>query len=123
MLLNQSLHDKSIPHLGSEYFAAVPMQDFVQTEVAHHGGDDRPVPETASTTAHASEVGQQQSAGTPRGIRCEERHMSLASYALEVLTRHVQSKTMSQVLGGPRLRKGKALSNDDVLELLASGRR
>jgi hypothetical protein len=55
--------------------------------------------------------------------RAEERHMSLASYALDVLTRHVQTKTMSQVLGGPRLRKGKALSNDNILELLASGRR
>jgi hypothetical protein len=55
--------------------------------------------------------------------RAEERHMSLASYALEVLTRHAQSKTMSEVLAGPRLRKGSALKNDDILELLASGRR
>jgi hypothetical protein len=55
--------------------------------------------------------------------RAEERHMSLASYALEVLTRHAQSKTMSEALAGPRLRTGKALGNDDILELLASGRR
>src|ERR1700682_4743405 len=39
MLLNQSLHDKSISDLGPEYLAAVAMQDLVQTEVAHHGGD------------------------------------------------------------------------------------
>ncbi len=49
--------------------------------------------------------------------------MSLASYALEVLTRHAQTKTMSEVLAGPRLRKGKPLRNNDILELLASGRR
>ncbi|HAC46642.1 MAG TPA: hypothetical protein DCF65_11325 [Chloroflexi bacterium] len=55
--------------------------------------------------------------------RAEERHMSLASYALEVLTRHAQSKTMGEVLAGPRLRKGSALKNDDILELLASERR
>jgi len=55
--------------------------------------------------------------------RAEERHMSLASYALEVLTRHAQTKTMSEVLAGPRLRKGKPLRNNDILELLASGRR
>lgn len=55
--------------------------------------------------------------------RAEERHMSLAAYALEVLTRHAQSKTMSDVLAGPRMRKGRALKDDDILELLASGRR
>lgn len=55
--------------------------------------------------------------------RAEERHMSLASYALEVLTRHAQSKTMGEVLSGPRLRKGRALKEEDILELLASGRR
>ena len=55
--------------------------------------------------------------------RAEERNMSLASYALEVLTRHAQSKTMSEVLAGPRLRKGRALRDEDILELLASGRR
>jgi hypothetical protein len=55
--------------------------------------------------------------------RADERHMSLASYALDVLTRHAQSKTMSEVLAGPRLRKGRALKNDDIVELLASGRR
>ena len=55
--------------------------------------------------------------------RAKERHMSLASYALEVLTRDAQSKTMSEVLSGPRLRTGSALRNDDILELLASGRR
>ena len=55
--------------------------------------------------------------------RAAERHMSLAAYALEVLTRHAQSKTMSEVLAGPRLRKGRALKDDDILELLASGRR
>ena len=55
--------------------------------------------------------------------RAEERQMSLASYALEVLTRHAQSKTMSEVLAGPRLRKGRPLKDKDILELLASGRR
>jgi hypothetical protein len=55
--------------------------------------------------------------------RADERHMSLASYALDVLTRHAQSKTMSEVLAGPRLRKGRALKNYDIVELLASGRR
>jgi len=54
--------------------------------------------------------------------RAEERNMSLASYALEVLTRHAQSKTMSEVLAGPRLRKGRSLKDEDILELLASGR-
>jgi plasmid stability protein len=56
-------------------------------------------------------------------MRAEHRHMSLASYALEVLAHHAQSKTMSEVLAGPRLRKGKALKNDEILELLAGGRR
>jgi hypothetical protein len=55
--------------------------------------------------------------------RADQRHMSLASYALEVLTRHTQSKTMGEVLAGPRLRKGRALENEDIVALLASGRR
>lgn len=55
--------------------------------------------------------------------RAENRHMSLASYALEVLTHHAQTKTMREVLAGPRLRKGKRLKNDDIVELLAAGRR
>jgi len=55
--------------------------------------------------------------------RAEEHHMSLASYALEVLTRHAQTKTMGEVLSGPRLRSGKRLRNEDILELLAAGRR
>ncbi len=55
--------------------------------------------------------------------RAEGRNMSLAAYALEVLTRHTQSKTMEELLARPRLRRGKPLRNDDILELLASGRR
>jgi hypothetical protein len=43
--------------------------------------------------------------------------------ALEVLTSHAPSKTMSEVLAGPRLRKGRALKTEDILEALASGRR
>jgi antitoxin FitA len=55
--------------------------------------------------------------------RAEGRNMSLAAYALEVLTRHAQSKTMEELLARPRLRRGKPLRNDDILGLLASGRR
>lgn len=55
--------------------------------------------------------------------RAEGRNMSLAAYALEVLTRHAESKTMDELLSRPRLRKGKRLRNEDILELLASGRR
>ncbi|GAC1649711.1 MAG: hypothetical protein NVS9B11_22850 [Candidatus Dormibacteraceae bacterium] len=55
--------------------------------------------------------------------RAEERHMSLSASALEVLTRHVQSKTMSEVLVGSRLRKGRALKGGYIVKLLASGRR
>jgi hypothetical protein len=54
--------------------------------------------------------------------RAEARHMSLAAYALEVLTVHANSKIMSEVLAGPRLRKGSALTNAKILELLATGR-
>jgi hypothetical protein len=54
--------------------------------------------------------------------RAEARHMSLAAYALEVLTVHPNSKTMSEALAGPRLRKGSAPANAKILELLATGR-
>lgn len=55
--------------------------------------------------------------------RAEERRMSLASYALEVLTRHAEGKTMTEVLSGPRLRNGGPVASKVILELLASGRR
>lgn len=55
--------------------------------------------------------------------RAAEHHMSLASYALQVLTRHTETRTMSEVLSGPRLRSGSPLRNEDILELLAAGRR
>ena len=49
--------------------------------------------------------------------------MSLAAYVLEVLTQHVATKTMNQVLAGPRLRHGKPVTNREILELISSGRR
>ncbi len=49
--------------------------------------------------------------------------MSLAAYVLEVLTQHVQTKTMAETLAGPRLREGKPLNNEEILELIARGRR
>ena len=49
--------------------------------------------------------------------------MSLAAYALEVLTEHVATKSMNQALTGPRLRRGKRLANREILELISSGRR
>ena len=55
--------------------------------------------------------------------RADEVHMSLAAYALEVLTEHVATKSMNQVLTGPRLRHGKPLANREILELISSGRR
>lgn len=55
--------------------------------------------------------------------RAEGRNMSLAAYALEVLTRHAESKTMDELFARPRLRKGKPLRTDDILALIASGRR
>lgn len=55
--------------------------------------------------------------------RARERHLSLASYALEVLTQHAQMKTMNEVLVGPRLRGGKPLSNEEIIELVDHGRR
>ena len=55
--------------------------------------------------------------------RADEAHMSLASYVLEVLTQHVATKSMSQVLAGPRLRQGKPLEDREILDLIARGRR
>ena len=55
--------------------------------------------------------------------RADERHVSLAAYALEVLTQHALMKTMNEVLGGPRLRDGEPLSNDEILDLISHGRR
>lgn len=55
--------------------------------------------------------------------RAATRHQSLSAYALEVLTRHASTKTMDEVLTGPRLNRGKAVSNEEILELLAAGRR
>jgi plasmid stability protein len=55
--------------------------------------------------------------------RAEHRHMSLAAYVLDVLTQHVMTKTMAELLAAPRLRRGRALSNDEIIELTRSGRR
>ena len=55
--------------------------------------------------------------------RADEVHMSLAAYALEVLTEHVATKSMHQALTGPRLRHGRPLANREILELISSGRR
>jgi plasmid stability protein len=54
--------------------------------------------------------------------RADEVHMSLASYVLEVLTQHVATKSMNEVLGGPRLRQGRPLANREILDLISSGR-
>jgi plasmid stability protein len=55
--------------------------------------------------------------------RADEVHMSLAAYVLQVLTQHVATKSMNQVLGGPRLRRGRPLANREILDLIARGRR
>lgn len=55
--------------------------------------------------------------------RADEVHMSLAAYVLEVLTQHVATKSMNQILTGPRLRHGKPLANREILELISSGQR
>lgn len=55
--------------------------------------------------------------------RADEARMSLAAYALEVLSDHVATKTMSQVLSGPRLRRGKPLPDREIVELIERGRR
>jgi hypothetical protein len=49
--------------------------------------------------------------------------MSLAAYVLEVLTQHVATKSMNQVLDGPRLRQGKSLANREIQDLISHGRR
>jgi len=49
--------------------------------------------------------------------------MSLSAYALEVLTQHVATKSMSQVLAGPRLRHGRPLANREIVGLISRGRR
>jgi len=55
--------------------------------------------------------------------RADEVHKSLAAYVLEVLTQHVATKSMPQVLAGPRLRRGKQLANREILDLISRGRR
>lgn len=55
-------------------------------------------------------------------VRAAYRHMSLAPYALEVLTEHAQLRTMAEVLAGPRLRNGKALTNAEILGSISGGR-
>jgi plasmid stability protein len=55
--------------------------------------------------------------------RADEVHMSLAAYVLEVLTQHVATKSMSQVLAGPRLRHGKPLTDREIHDLISRGRR
>jgi hypothetical protein len=49
--------------------------------------------------------------------------MSLAAYALEVLTDHVATKRMSQVLSGPRLWRGRPLADREILDLIERDRR
>ena len=49
--------------------------------------------------------------------------MSLAAYVLDVITRHVQTKTMNEILAGPRLRQGPALRNREIVEMIVRGRR
>ncbi len=49
--------------------------------------------------------------------------MSLAAYVLEVLTQHVATKSMNQVLAGPRLRHGRPLANREIQDLVSRGRR
>ena len=55
--------------------------------------------------------------------RAHQVHMSLSAYALEVLTQHVATKSMSQVVAGPRLRHGRPLANREILDLISRGRR
>ena len=55
--------------------------------------------------------------------RADEARMSLAAYALEVLTDHVATKSMSQVLSGPRLRRGKPLADREIVDLIERSRR
>jgi plasmid stability protein len=55
--------------------------------------------------------------------RADEVHMSLAAYVLEVLTEHVATKSMKQLLAGPRLRHGKPLGTREIQDLISHGRR
>jgi plasmid stability protein len=55
--------------------------------------------------------------------RADEVHMSLAAYVLEVLTEHVATKSMNQLLARPRLRHGKPLANREIHDLISHGRR
>jgi len=55
--------------------------------------------------------------------RADEVHMSLAAYVLEVLTQHAGTKSMGQVLAGPRLRSGRPLTDREIRDLISSGRR
>ncbi len=48
--------------------------------------------------------------------------MSLAAYVLEVLTQHVATKSMAQVLAVPRLRRGRPLADREILDLISRGR-
>jgi hypothetical protein len=49
--------------------------------------------------------------------------MSLAAYVLEVLTEHVATMSMNQLLAEPRLRHGKPLANREIQDLISRGRR
>jgi plasmid stability protein len=55
--------------------------------------------------------------------RADAVHMSLAAYALEVLTQHVATKSMGQALAGPRLRSGRPLADREIQDLISRGRR
>ena len=54
--------------------------------------------------------------------RADDRHMSLAAYALEVLVEHVQRPTMAGALSGPRRGRGPAPTNREILGILQAGR-
>jgi hypothetical protein len=55
--------------------------------------------------------------------RAETEHMSLAAYARRVLERHVETRTMAEIVSGPRLRKGAPLKRREILDLVDRGRR
>lgn len=55
--------------------------------------------------------------------RADDRHMSLAAYVLDILTQHARTKTMEEILSGPRLRRGRALGSEEIIRLTARGRR
>ncbi len=47
----------------------------------------------------------------------------MSAYVLNILMQHVQTKTMAEILSGPRRIKGPRLSNEEILEYIHEGRR